>query len=210
MDFSDTILQPDPSSNSDHLNDEDIWKEFLNGRQEALGEVFLRYYTRLYHYGMKLMHSENTVKDGIQELFLKLWNNRETVDHAQCVEFYLLFSLRRILFEQKKRFEAIQRRDLKYMYMNSDSLQTIEDNIVAAELECERYNNYQKAIKLLSGRQKEVLYLRLQHGLTNNEIAMLLNLSDQRIKNYMYEAIKQLRESIYDQELKEELYNLAR
>lgn len=206
MDFSDTFSQPDHSFNSDQLNDEDLWKEFLNGRQEALGEVFLRYYTRLYHYGMKLMHSENMVKDGIQELFLKLWNNRETVDHAQCVEFYLLFSLRRILFEQKKRFEAIQKRDLNYMYINSDSLQTIEENIVAAELEGERYNNYQKAIKLLSGRQKEVLYLRLQHGLTNHEIAMLLNLSDQSIKNYMYEAIKQLRESIYGRELIERSY----
>ncbi|CAN5394412.1 hypothetical protein BH23BAC3_BH23BAC3_20210 [soil metagenome] len=200
------FLQPDYSFDSDQWNDEYLWKDFLNGRQEALGELFLRYYTRLYNYGMKLMHSDDMVKDGIQELFLKLWNNRESVDHAQCVEFYLLFSLRRILFEQKKRSKAIHRRDQKYMNMNSDSLQSIEENIVAEELESERYRHFKKAMKLLTGRQKEVLYLRLQHGLTNKEIAMLLNLSDQSIKNYIYEAIKQLREYIYGQEFEEEFY----
>lgn len=204
------LLQPDDSLDSDQWSDEDLWKSFLNGRQEDLGEVFLRYYTRLYNYGMKLMHNEDMVKDGIQELFLKLWNNRESVDHAQCVEFYLLFSLRRILFEQKKRQKAIQRRDQKYMNMNSDSLKTIEENIVAAELESERYNHYKKAMKLLTGRQKEVLYLRLQHGLTNYEIAMLLNLSDQSIKNYMYEAIKLLKESTYGQKLREEFSKIDR
>ncbi|REL33061.1 sigma-70 family RNA polymerase sigma factor [Rhodohalobacter sp. SW132] len=198
------FLQSDHSYNSGQWNDEDLWKEFLNGRQEALGEVFLRYYTRLYNYGMKLMHSDDMVKDGVQELFLKLWNNRESVDHAKCVEFYLLFSLRRILFDQKKKSMSIHRRDQIYMSMNSDTLQSMEESIVEGELESERYRKFNKAMKLLTGRQKEVLYLRLQHGLTNHEIAILLDLSDQSIKNYVYEAIKHLRESIYGHLLIEE------
>jgi len=201
------FLQPDYTSDSD---DEDLWKDFLNGRQEALGEVFLRYYTRLYKYGMKLMYSDDRVKDGIQELFLKLWSNRESIDQAQCVEFYLLFSLRRILFEQVKKDKAIHWRDQKYMNLNSDSLQSIEENILAAELESERYRYFKKAMKLLTKRQKEILYLRLQHGLTNKEIAIILNLSDQSIKNYIYEAIKQLREHIYGLELEEEFYRITR
>lgn len=181
-------------------NDDDLWKAFLDGRQKALGVLFLKYYTRLFQYGVKLVGSEDLVKDGIQELFLKLWNNRENIEPARSIEFYLLFSLRRILLEHKKRSNALQLRNQSFMQMVSLSQRSAEDKIVRKETEAERYEKFQKAVTTLTARQKEVLYLRLHHGMTNKEISKILSLSVQRVKNYISETTQILKEHVYTQE----------
>jgi DNA-directed RNA polymerase specialized sigma24 family protein len=45
--------------------------------------------------------------------------------------------------------------------------------------------------------------LRLHHGMTNQEISTILNLSVQRVKNYVYETTKELREQIFKNSIKE-------
>lgn len=177
-------------------SDEQLWKAFREGQREPLSEIFLRYYDRLYYYGMKLISDHTEVKDGIQQLFLRLWNKREAIDDAQSVEFYLLLSLRRILFRQQKQRNAIHRRNREYMQDFSSPPLTIEDIMISTEQKTQRNKLFQKAFDTLTDRQKEVLYLRLQHGLTNEEVAKVLDVSHQSARNYIYEATQQLKDQV--------------
>jgi RNA polymerase sigma factor (sigma-70 family) len=77
------------------------------------------------------------------------------------------------------------------------SFHSAEERIVLKELEDERYQLFLKAQESLTKRQKEILYLRLEHGLTNAEISEFLDISMQRVKNCIYESIKLLREKVY-------------
>ncbi len=79
----------------------------------------------------------------------------------------------------------------------SHTLQSAEDRIIFKEQENERYQLFLQAQKELTARQKEILYLRLQHGMTNSEIADFLNLSMQRVKNCIYDSVKHLKENIF-------------
>src|SRR5690625_5523231 len=80
------------SDNRETLNHPEIelWSAFLDGDEEALGNIFVRYYNRLFLYGMNLTESRSEVQDAIQELFLKLWRNRGSLKRAESVEYYLL------------------------------------------------------------------------------------------------------------------------
>lgn len=178
--------------------DDELWSEYLEGRQESLGQIFLRYYSRLYKYGMMLIGNENVVQDSIQELFLKLWEKRSKINKAHSVEHYLLYSLRRIMFRRKEQKISIQRRNGDYIEEFSDSLQSIEERIILREEKTERYQLFLKAQEHLSDRQKEILYLRLHHGMTNSEISAFLEISKQRVKNCIYESIKLLKERVYN------------
>ncbi len=178
-------------------NDDELWSAYLEGQQESLGRIFLRHYSRLYKYGTILVGNESAVQDSIQELFLKLWEKRSKVNKAQSVEIYLLYSLRRILLRQKEQRISIQRRNGDYIEEFSDSLQSIEDRIILKEEKNERYQLFLKAQEYLSERQKEILYLRLHHGMTNSEISTCLEISKQRVKNCIYESIKLLKERVY-------------
>ncbi len=52
------------------------------------------------------------------------------------------------------------------------------------------------AFKSLTERQREIYILRLQHGLTNKEIARLVDITHQRVRNYIYEATQRLKDHI--------------
>lgn len=186
---------------TDHTNgvheDDELWSGYLKGQQESLGRIFLRHYSRLYKYGIVLVGNENAVQDSIQELFLKLWEKRKKINKAHSVEIYLLYSLRRILLRQKEQRISIQRRNGDYLEEFSDSLQSIEERIIFKEEQNERYQLFLKAQEHLTDRQKEILYLRLHHGMTNSEISAFLEISKQRVKNCIYESIKLLKERVY-------------
>lgn len=190
------FMQTDHSFDRSQMDDA-LWLAYLDGQQEALGRIFLRHYSRLYRYGIKLIGEDAAVQDGIQELFLKLWKQRQQINRADCVEFYLLYSLRRMLLRQMEQTSSFHRRNREYMEEASHSLQSTEDRIIFKELENERYQLFLQAQERLTSRQKEILYLRLQHGMTNTEIADFLNLSVQRVKNCIYETTQRLREEIF-------------
>src|SRR5690625_6672265 len=52
----------------------------------------------------------------------------------------------------------------------------------------------QQALNQLTPRQKEVIYLRFYHGLTNPEISGVMDINDQCVRNLLSGAIKRLRQ----------------
>lgn len=182
-----------PGNWSDFSNRE-LWTVFKKGDRRAFSELFSRFYPRLFRYGMSLVSDNNAVKDGIQELFLSLWRNRTQLAEANSVEYYLLISLKRILFKVRKKANIRQMRNLEYMEGFMQFEGGFEHRLIQLENEQERYELYQKALKTLTPRQGEALRLRLEFGLDNGEIADVLELSEKRIRNIIYEATKTLRE----------------
>lgn len=177
-------------------SNEELWDAFRRGDDKALSELFLRYHTKLYRYGMKLLSEEEAVKDGIQRLFLKLWKKRNRISKADSVTFYLLKSLRRILFRQQKKQRSRRQRDQEYMEDFSPLCLTVEDKMVITEQKVEQQELLEEAFHVLTNRQKEALFLRLQNGLRNKEIAYVMDLSHQRVRCLVYEATKRLKEYV--------------
>ncbi len=174
-------------------NDE-LWSAIQEGDRTAFSELFSRFYSRLFLYGTKLISDQEAVKDGIQELFLSLWRHRQKLADAESIEFYLLYSFRRILFKEKKRLSAQQKRNWKYGKNLLRYEFSIEKQIIHIETKEERHEMYRKALQTLTDRQSESLRLRMEHGLDNREIAEVMNISEKRVRNLIYEATKKLRE----------------
>src|SRR5699024_11136175 len=161
--------------------------------REALNALFKKYYSHLLNYGVKLSSDKELVKDGIQKLLLRLWRTHENLGQAQSVENYLLYSLRRILLRNlKKRKNRLERNKTYIDELFSDSF-LMEEIEVNAELEEKNKKRLLDAINVLSSRQKETLFLRYYHGLTNREIADVMEIKVQSVRNHMHRAIKSLR-----------------
>src|SRR5690625_2496268 len=187
-------IQSNHSDSRGKYSNEELWDAFRKGDDKALSELFVRYYTRLYRYGMKLLSEEEAVKDGIQHLFFKLWKKRNRIDQAESVTFYLLKSLRRILFRQKRQKASRRQRDQEYMDNFSPSYLTIEDCIVMAEQKVEQKELLEDAYQELTGRQKEALFLRLQNGLRTKETAHVMGLWQQGVRCPIRQGTKRLKD----------------
>jgi RNA polymerase sigma factor (sigma-70 family) len=170
-----------------------LWESMCGGEKQALNALFRLYYTSLFDYGIKIVGGEEQVKDAIQELFLKLWETRDALTAPQSVKAYLLVSLRRILLRGAERKRNRSKRNRAYIDNDFSAAFTKEDLIIKEEVEQQQKKKLNQTINQLSSRQKETLFLRYYHGLTSQEIAEVMGINHQSVKNNLCRALKSVR-----------------
>ena len=170
-----------------------LWKSFCNGEKEALSKLFRVHYGALLDYGKRLVSNEEAAKDGIQKLFLKLWNKRNSITVPESVKAYLIVSYRRILLRGKEKKLNRYRRNQKYLDGFFDVTFSKEEIIIQNEIVAQKKDELVKGINQLSGRQKETLFLKYYNGLSNKEIAKVLEINHQSVKNNLYRAFKNIK-----------------
>ena len=79
------------------INTGELWIQLRKGDTGAYGSLVKLYYQDLFKYGSSFTRDEELVKDCMQDLFLSLWKNRETIRDTAFVKYYLLKSLRRLI-----------------------------------------------------------------------------------------------------------------
>ena len=84
-------------------NDNILWQGLKQGDKEMFLALYKKYYHTLFFIGVKEMKDAHLVKDIIQQLFLYLWEKRETIQDARDVKSYLITSfLRKLTADWKK------------------------------------------------------------------------------------------------------------
>lgn len=181
---------------------EELWTAFSENDRQAFSALFLRCYEQLFRYGMHFSSNEEVVKDSIQKLFFRLWKKRKTLNCPQSVDGYLFVSLRRILLRKKERAKARKDRNMAFMEEEFEDIFSIEELIIFKEEREKRKELFRNALQKLTPRQKEALLLRVDSGMSNGEIARVMELSDKRVRNLIYEATKRLKKEIRERESK--------
>lgn len=192
------ITQSDSARGWELNSDKELWMAFSSGNRQAFSVLFIRFYDRLFRYGMNLYPYAETVKDSIQSLFLRLWKKRSKLEVPDSVSGYLYISLRRTLFRSKEKQTMMSKRHDEYTQYTFINILDMEHAMIDGEEEKERKMLLQQAIASLTSRQKEALLLRIDSGLSNQEIAGIMEISDKRVRNLIYEAVKGLREYMYN------------
>jgi RNA polymerase sigma factor (sigma-70 family) len=174
-------------------SDAEVWQELKQGEKKALERIFRRYYGDLYKYGVKLTGQPALVEDELQSLFLKIWNNRKNLGDVSGVKTYLWTALRRRLIAEK------QKKHVGKGYFNSDPSAKQEMQFSAEELIIHREHRHlqaralKQALNRLSGKRREIMYLKYYDGLSYEEIQQVMGISYQTARNYIYEGLEALR-----------------
>lgn len=176
----------------DDKSKEDIllWNQFREGDENAFARLYDLFSDMLYRYGMKFMENEDSVKDCIQELFIKLYSNRQSLSATDNPRLYLFKALKNRLIDEiraDKHLVYVSPQDLHFSveYYYDPEEESQEDSDVKAQFE--------KVISLLTDRQKEVIYLRYQMEMSYEDIAELLNINYQSVRNLIHRAIEKVR-----------------
>jgi RNA polymerase sigma factor (sigma-70 family) len=176
-------------------SDEELWDYLRDGYLEAINVLFRRHYRVLYSYGVKISRDEALAKDCIQEVFVEIWNKRETVPPVLHVKAYLLSYLRRLIFHTIHRLEKQSMQEWAYI-QEFDVTLSHEDLVVQEQLTSEVKAKLDAALQKLTPRQREVIYLRFFDGLSCDAISEITSLKYQSVVNLIHEAIKKLREHV--------------
>ena len=123
--------------------------------------------------------------------------HRTTIGSTDNIRFYLIRSLKHKILRQLKshhRTDTVD--DYPFLLEAAFDEQQLEQETNRHQRQCLR-----DAINKLPERQKEVIYLRYIMDFKNEEIAQIMDISYQAVRNTLHKAIENLRKTISKKDL---------
>lgn len=72
------------------------WKLFLEGNDEAYSWLYTHHIQLLYQYGLQITPDTEVIKDCIQDVFIRIYKNKNKLSIPQNVKIYLMISLKTV------------------------------------------------------------------------------------------------------------------
>ena len=153
-----------------------LWLSFTKGNREAFTAIYSTYAETLYEYGMRILKDEDQVGDCIHDLFIKLWINHKTIGKTDNIRFYLIAALRNTIISHRTKESRLPKEEFHnpddfILDFHAESAHVKEEESLAQS------QKISKALNQLTGRQKEIIYLKYFEEMSYDQIADLMNIS---------------------------------
>ena len=161
------------------------------GDRESFNQVFRRYYSPMVRFCVRYVADSDLASEIVQDLFVKLWSNREKISFNTSFESYMLTSVRNsaLTYINKERSHA--EANLRVFSEESDNTDPSE-TLQSTNLE----ESYRKILKDMPEKRREVFLASRYDGLKYSEIAEKLGISQKTVEAQMSAAIKQLKDGL--------------
>lgn len=154
------------------------------------------FYPTLYNYGTKLTRDYTLVEDCIHDLFLDLWRRRMYLGETEHVKFYLLKSLRRKVYAERKSKDKWLLQDWEHTDMIEFNGEfSVESIIIESESAEINIKKLRQVLGGLSKRQREAIYLKFYQEMDNEQISKMMSINYQSVRNLVHTAIKALQDA---------------
>jgi RNA polymerase sigma-70 factor (family 1) len=152
-------------------------------------EVFDLHYEHLRNYLYYLSGDISWSEDAVQEVFLILWEKRQTISDATLVPF--IFTIGRNLFLKQKRHDEVK---LKFLKMHPEPE---NDNPASLKMENDEFDRQlQLALSELPAKCRSVFLMSRMDEMKNKQIAEELGISLKAVEKQITKALKILREKL--------------
>lgn len=159
----------------------------------AFDAIYEKYCKRLYAFVIRYVKREEDAEEIVQEVFIKIWENRTKIDIYSSFESYLFtISYNSAISTLRKRVH--EKKYIEYLksIQESDNLEELTDELYFKELN----SKIQSLLADLTPRQREIFLLSREDGLTHEEIAKKLGISVNTVKNHIVSTLNFLRSNI--------------
>jgi RNA polymerase sigma factor (sigma-70 family) len=170
-----------------------LWNNFKSGDRDSFAKIYSMYIEDLLSYGYRVTSNRQLIKDSIQDVFLSLWQQRHNISETSSIKFYLFRALRNRIVRN------IEIHHEKPVFSENLFIESVlidfpfEDVIMENETNQEQIKRLQNAIRQLPKRQQEVVQLRYNQNFSLEEIADLMQISNQSVRNLLHRSISELR-----------------
>lgn len=173
------------------LNDKELIKHLKKGTPKAYNFLVDLYYEKLCCYVSNLARDDFRSEDIVQNVFIRIWQQRKNLNHNFSIKNYLYRSVYNEFIDQYRKEIAISTLEKKY----------IEGIDALFEIEEEKENTLilsliEQEIELLPTKCKETFVLNKKEGLTYVEIAEYQKVSVNTVEKQMVKAFSILRKKI--------------
>ncbi|CCH55871.1 RNA polymerase, sigma-24 subunit, ECF subfamily [Fibrisoma limi BUZ 3] len=170
-------------------SDKALWQQTLSGDKTAFGQLYVRFYPALKRYALRLTNDAELVEDTIQDLFLTIWQSRQTLNAKAPAGYYLANALRHSIVRRlnKQQMSSEVTHEMHPMCPSS------EEDYVNVEEEQLQVALIERALRTLPRRQQQMVQLYFFEAKTYSEIRQIMQISPQSVYNVLFRSLKALR-----------------
>lgn len=157
--------------------------------EEKFAEIYRAFWKKLYGVSYSLLRDKTLAQESVQDVFVKLWLNRNEIKHVENTEAYLLKALRNKIYDH---FDSVECRKKHYKFALenfSEERHDVDDILVFNE----GMNVIGEELKKMPRKTQTVFRLSKFHRYTNEEIAAKTHLSPKAVEYHITQAVKKLR-----------------
>ena len=171
-----------------------LWSKLKQGDRNAFSLLYERYVSCLYNYASKICKDKDLVEDCIQDVFIALWKYHKNLSLTTSVKYYLYRALRSRLSKSAGASGWALKDGINWNEVENLVDISPEQELMASESVDERTRKLRKYLHNLSPRQYEAIILRFYDEFTYEEIADIMEVNPQSIRNLIHRGLLQLRQ----------------
>jgi RNA polymerase sigma-70 factor (family 1) len=182
-------------------NEPELLRLTAQGDESAFKSLFDQHWDHIYTVAFHLTKSVPLAEDMTQEIFLKVWLNREKLKDVEQFDNYLFIVARNHIYNvlKKENRENNLRQPLLDWFEQQrgnpeQQHQTPEQQLLlkeSAEL-------IRQAVRRLTPQQQAIWKMTRDQGLSHEQVARELNISRNTVRNHMVNSLKTIREHLND------------
>ena len=166
-----------------------IPEQLRNGSKEAFRFLFNTIGPKIHAFAFSYLKNEADAEELLQEVFLKLWEVRSTLDISKNIKSFLFKICINLIYDFIRR-KNIGQAYLDYLGNNNQSYSdTTWDEVIYNEM----LDNLHLIVAGMPVQRQIIFRLSKEDGLSNEEIANQLNLSRRTVENQIYRAVSFLK-----------------
>lgn len=171
-----------------------LLEKLKNDDQSAFTIIFTKYYADLVRFSYSFTKNTETSEEIVQEVFLKLWENRNSTEIHASLRSYLLKTVQNRSIDNLRHTKITNKYASLVLDHPTLSENDTENYLLFSELE----NNFAHALGKIPAQYAEVFRMSRLETLNYNEIAAKLGISVRTVEVRIGRALSMLREELKD------------
>jgi len=161
---------------------QDLLARIKDGDESAFKDFYSTYREPVTRFCNSILKDIEESENLVQEVFIKIWEKRAGINPELNFNSYLFTIVRNRVYDYLK---EVKKNDfLKERYWHS----IVQSQESESDLKEERVIKIKKAISELSEKRKKIIQLNYEEGKSYEEIADMMNISKNTVKNQLVKA----------------------
>lgn len=167
-----------------------------SGDIAAFRKLYDIYRNKIYSIAFKFTSVQTAAEDIVQDVFIKLWLNKERLPDVENFNAYFNAIARNHIFNYLRKIAHEET-----LLQNLATNQIVKDKDTFDNLSYHELQGFlNKAVEQLSPQQKRVFMFSRIDGLKHKEIAEKMSISQSTVKGHMVEALSQIKRFLISRE----------
>ena len=177
------------------IRDTEIIRRIRQGDVGQFEALFRSSYISLVRYAKTLIKDHDTAEEIVQDLFFRLWNDREKMKIESSLNGYLFRSVHNKCLHYIEHNRVVARHAEEMLYRQTETQENPSDILNYKELQ----TRIVRILERLPERCGKIFYLSRFEGLKYSEIAKKLSVSVKTVESNMGRALKEFRKELKEQ-----------